>query len=221
MRILYFTRADTPHDRRFLTALAGSGHEIWALRLERASVRAEVPAGVKTAVWEGIPAPADLEEALAAAPALAEVIAAVQPDLIHAGPVQLAAAAAARVGFHPLLAMSWGSDLLVDAGRDESWRAATLEALRGADWLACDNLAVAEKAAALGFPGERITRFAWGVNLAHFSPGGGEAVRERLDWQQAFILLSLRAWEPLYGVDVAARAFVRAAHRRPDLRLIL
>ncbi len=40
-------------------------------------------------------------------------------------------------------------------------------------------------------------------------------------WQDAFILLSLRSWEPVYGVDVVARAFIRAAQQEPNLRLLL
>ena len=38
---------------------------------------------------------------------------------------------------------------------------------------------------------------------------------------ESFTLLSTRSWEPVYGVDVLAKAFVRAARERPDLRLIL
>jgi glycosyltransferase involved in cell wall biosynthesis len=220
MRVLYFSRGDTAHDRRFLAALGTSGHEVYSLRLERLPDQGS-PAGVHPVDWPGLPAPAVLDDALALAPALARVIDAVQPDLIHAGPVQLTAALAARTGFHPLVAMSWGSDLLVEADQNASWRAATDEALHGADVLVCDNLAVEEKANRLGFPRERIVRFPWGVDLCHFSPGAGSAWRARLGWENAFVLLCLRSWEPLYGVDVIARAFVRAARSRPELRLLL
>ena len=39
VRILYFTRDYTPHDYRFLSSLARSGHEIYSLRLERRARR--------------------------------------------------------------------------------------------------------------------------------------------------------------------------------------
>ena len=35
------------------------------------------------------------------------------------------------------------------------------------------------------------------------------------------MLLSLRSWEPVYGVDVVASGFVRAAQQIPELRLAL
>ena len=45
--------------------------------------------------------------------------------------------------------------------------------------------------------------------------------RQRLGWEDAFVLLSLRSWEPLYGVDLLVRAFCRAADELPELRLLL
>jgi glycosyltransferase involved in cell wall biosynthesis len=223
MRVLYFSRGDTAHDRRFLKALAESPHEIFSLRLEipvRPAAEDAIP-GVQYVDWPGLEAPAALDAALALSPALERVIAEIQPDLVHAGPIQLVAALTVRTGFRPLVAMSWGSDLLVEADQSAQWREATLESLRAAGVLVCDNLAVEEKAVRLGFPAEHIVRFPWGVDLAHFSPGPSATLRKWLDWEQNLIILCLRAWEPLYGVDVVARAFVRAAKERPDLRLLL
>ena len=63
--------------------------------------------------------------------------------------------------------------------------------------------------------------FPWGVDLQHFYPGRNEALRNQLGWQDAFVVLSLRSWEPLYGVDVLVRGFALAAQQAPDLRLLL
>jgi len=49
----------------------------------------------------------------------------------------------------------------------------------------------------------------------------GKAWRQQQGWNDAIVLLCLRAWEPNYGVDVLARAFVHAAQQNPALRLIL
>ena len=49
MRILYFSRSYTPHDRRFLAVLASSLHEVWYLRLENEATQYErrpVPEGI-------------------------------------------------------------------------------------------------------------------------------------------------------------------------------
>ena len=42
-----------------------------------------------------------------------------------------------------------------------------------------------------------------------------------MGWQNDFVVLSLRSWEPLYGVDVLVSGFARAAQQAPGLRLLL
>jgi hypothetical protein len=41
VRVLYFTRDYTPHDYRFLSALAGTDHRVYYLRLERSQRQLE------------------------------------------------------------------------------------------------------------------------------------------------------------------------------------
>jgi glycosyltransferase involved in cell wall biosynthesis len=94
-------------------------------------------------------------------------------------------------------------------------------ALRRTRVLVGDCLAVKEKAVSLGYPAERIVLFPWGVNLQHFQPSAEDEFRQRLGWQKEFVILSLRTWEPLYGVDLLVRAFCRAARQEPRLRLAL
>ena len=51
MRILYFTRADSVHDQRFLTALTESGHEGFVLRLRQGNY--PTPSGITALEWGG------------------------------------------------------------------------------------------------------------------------------------------------------------------------
>lgn len=224
MRVLYFSRGYTPHDHRFLASLAGAAHQVYWLRLEPERRELEdrpLPAQVTQVIWRGGRRPARLHDGPALLADLRRVIRQVQPDLIHAGPIQTCALLAALSGFQPLVSMSWGSDLLVDAGRSPFWRWATRHTLSRTRILIGDCLAVRQKALQFGFPAERVALFPWGVDLQHFAPGGAAELRQRLGWQDALVLLSLRAWEPLYGVDVIVRAFIRAAQKEERLRLLL
>ena len=64
--------------------------------------------------------------------------------------------------------------------------------------------------------------FPWGVDLERFSPGEKHNdLRVRAGWQEEFVLLHLRSWEPVYGVEVFARAFLQAAGECPELRLFM
>ncbi len=224
MKVLYFSRDYTPHDHRFLSALAQTPHTIYYLRLERQSRQLEdrpLPPQVEQVVWQGGRRPVGWREYPRLLGDLKRVIRQIQPDVIHAGPIQSAAFLAALSGFRPLVSMSWGSDLLLDAERSAWMRWVTRLTLRRTTVLAADCRTVQQKAARFGFPAERVVLFPWGVDLSRFRPDRAEEFRARRGWQEAFVVLSLRTWEPLYGVDVVARGFARAARQNPRLRLLL
>lgn len=224
MRILYFSRDYTPHDHRFLSALAESEHQAFYLRLERSNRQLEsrpVPEAIEQVHWRGGQTTARLADGPALLWDLKRVIRRIKPDVIHAGPIQNCALLVGLSGFQPLVSMSWGSDLLRDADSSPRMYGATRTALRRTRLLLADCQVVKRKAESFGFPGERTILFPWGVDLQLFSPAPAEDWRARRGWEDAFVLISVRSWEPLYGVEILARAFVRAAAQIPDLRLIL
>lgn len=225
-RILYFTRDYTTHDHRFLSALAGTEHEVHYLRLEKRGHTLEdrpLPASIQKIHWAGGEKPFNWTQSLPLLLDLKRVIRETQPDLIQAGPVQTAAFLAALSGFQPLVTTSWGSDLLVDAQRSAWYRRVTRYTLERSAVLVGDCQPVCEAAIAHGMNPEKIVTFPWGVDLKHFSPTS-QAVEQPLFPTQAnkpFVVLSTRAWEPIYGVDVLAKGFCLAAQNIPELRLIM
>jgi L-malate glycosyltransferase len=224
VRILYFTRDYSPHDHRFLSSLAGSGHEVFSIRLERHDLQIEdrpLPPDIRQISWRGGRAPFVWRKAPDLCLAFRQVLREIQPDLVHAGPVPNVAFLAALSGARPLVSMSWGSDLLRDIDRSRFQRWCARFALRRSSVLLGDCQAVKDKAVSLGFPANRVCLFPWGVDLERFFPGENPDFRQRRGWQDAFILLSMRSWEAVYGVDVLVRAFARAAQQIPELRLIL
>lgn len=219
MRILYFTRSYSPHDRRFLDVLARSGHEVGYLPYEAEFARREppvLPEGIQRVKWDGVERPWALAHNRRA---LRKVLEKFKPDLVHAGPVQQPAFLTALTGFSPLVTMSWGSDILLGAKRGIGRHQAGYTLQRSTLFL-CDCKAVSDRAEELGMPAGQIVVFPWGVDLEHFSPGDS-AIRENTGWQDAFILLSTRSMEPLYDVDVTVEAFIRAAGENSSLRLLL
>ncbi len=223
MRVLYCTRSDSPHDRRFLTALGQSSHEVYALRLFGGTPL--TPKGVTEVPWQGLSGALRLSDLPGQLRQLRRLLTNLRPDLVHAGPIQDLAFLAARAGFHPLLTMSWGFDLMKDAYQSPLRRWQTRYTLKRSDYLTLDCQATADRAAAFGFPRERICVFPWGVDLDFFSPQNsvvpGKSWRAAQGWEEKTVLLCLRSWEPNYGVDVLARAFARAVEENPQLRLIL
>ncbi len=235
MRIIFFSRDYTPHDHRFLSALADSEHTVYYLRLERGGKSLEdrpLPSAIEQIQWSGGNKSVSFQQAPGLLFELQKIIQKIKPHIIHAGPIQRAALLTAISGFRPLVSMSWGYDLIQDAHRNAWWRWATRFTLKNSDWLIGDCEAVRKIAVAHGMPNERITTFPWGIDLNHFSPhASDESLKKPLsigavngsnqNEKQPFTLLSTRSWEPIYGVDVLAQAFVLAARERPELRLIM
>jgi L-malate glycosyltransferase len=228
VRILYFTRDYTPHDYRFLASLAKEGLDVYFLRLERAGRQVEdrpLPAAVRQVAWRGGSVPFRWRELPAFLAGLRAVLRQVQPDILHAGPIQTSAFLGALSGFRPLVSLSWGSDLLRDAGKNRWYRAITRYTLRASTVLVGDCQAVRDCAVSYGAPNDRVFTFPWGIDLERFTPSAGlvaeSHLRERLGWQDNFVVLSLRSWEPVYGIDVLLRGFARAAEREPRLRLLM
>lgn len=219
MKILYFTRGQSPHDLRFLNALAGTEHQAAVLCLERSSGYVW-PAGIRELHWPNEEVHAGLPNVFAAARAFKQIVAEFQPEVIHAGPIQRVAFIAALADCKPLLSMSWGSDLLLEADQSLLWQLITRYALKHSTLLAADCQMVVKKARSFGYTGP-VTVFPWGVDLDHFKPGSVGSLRKRLGWEEKQVFLSNRAMEPLYGVEIVAQAFALASQKNDNLRLLL
>ena len=236
MKLLYFTRDYNTHDRRFLAALARTDHQVYYLRLERRGHPLEdrpLPSQIEQVHWAGGQRPARLSDGPRLLLDLKRVIRTVRPDLIQCGPLQTCAFLVALSGFHPLLSMSWGYDLLHDAYRSALWRWATRYTLSHSDGLLGDCDTIRQRAISFGMRPGGIVYFPWGVDLQHYSAGTprnsrstSASAEDRPSSADVFTLLSTRGWESIYGVDVLARAFVNAARRctargGPQLRLLM
>lgn len=188
MKVLLASRSPNPHDQRFL--------EAWR------SVNVEVDL-VHTA---------DLKPA-----ALGERVLEASPDVIQAGPLSDVAPSIAAVWDGPLIAVSWGFDLMNEV-KDSTVRRRIADVLIRADHVLVDNNAPLRVAVELGAPRTHITSMPWGVELDRFHPGSS-ALRSRLGWtDEEFVLLSTRHHHPIYDVETTARGFAAAASRLPQLR---
>lgn len=225
MRVLYFTDNSSDHNRRFLEKIASNGNEVWFLDVTRDRPPVwSMPTGSH---WlrpsKTISRAADPDEFESFVPELRSIVKQVAPDLIHAGPVQTCGYASALADVHPLIVMSWGSDLLLHAQRNEEWKRATKISLGAADGFVCDCDTV--RAEALKYsplPDSAIAQFPWGLKKGSFSPAGSLLSAEQLTISPGVItLLCTRAWEPCYGMDLLLNAFDLAYRQDSRLRLIL
>jgi glycosyltransferase involved in cell wall biosynthesis len=233
MRIIYFSQNYSPHDYRFLSALAETEHEVFYLKLEQNLRQVEdrpVPAQVQQVLWKGGQNSFRWRDVPRLALDLKRVIREIKPDLIHAGPIQTCAFLAVLSGFHPILTISWGFDLMQDVERSGWMKRITRYVLRHSDYFTSDAQVTRDRAIAYGMNPDRTVVFPWGVDLKHFSDRRlvdsqkTSVVKNRkskIENHKPFVLFCNRSWEPRYGVDVLARAFVKVAKQRKDISLLL
>ncbi len=236
MRVLYFSNGYSPHDHRFLAALAETEHQVFYLRLEGNQRQVEdrpVPSPIEQVQWAGGKGPFRWRDVPRLVSDLKRVLRQLKPDIAHAGPIQTCAFLVAITRFRPLLTMSWGFDVMQDAERNAWWRWVTRYTLRGSTYFVSDAVVTRDKAVAYGMNPDCTAVFPWGVDLAHFRPvealrgsSGGLSTSTKVSAAQVaenapFTLFCNRSWEPRYGVDVLARAFAKVAQQRPNARLLL
>jgi glycosyltransferase involved in cell wall biosynthesis len=219
MKVIYFSLDYSPHDHRFLAALAETEHEVFYVRLQRGARQVEdrpVPAKIEQVLWAG----GQGEFRWCDLPRLVmdfrRVVKRIKPDLIHAGPIQTCAFIATLSGFRPLLTMSWGFDLMEDVERGWWWKRITYYVLRRSTFFTSDAQVTRNKAVQYGMNPDRTVVFPWGVDLQHFLPSTVHRPPST-----GFTLFCNRSWESRYGVDVLAKAFVKVARQNPDVGLLL
>ena len=219
-RILYFSNDYGPHDHRFLSAIRDGGHKAFHVRLEsnlRQTEDRPVPEGVEIVRWAGGGSKFHWRDLPKLVMSLRRVIKQVRPDLIHAGPIQTCAFIAVLSGFRALLTMSWGFDLMQDVHKSRWMERITHYVLQNSTYFTSDAMVTRDKAVAYGMNPDRTIVFPWGVDLNRYSPKNWSTDKR----ENVFTLFCNRAWEARYGVDVLARAFVKAAQSRPGLSLLL
>jgi glycosyltransferase involved in cell wall biosynthesis len=231
MKIIYFSLDYTPHDHRFLSALSESEHQVYFVRLQQGPRQTEsrpVPGNVEMVQWAGGQKVFEWKDLPKLTLDFRRLTRQIKPDLVHAGPIQTCAFIAVLAGARPLLTMSWGFDLMKDVNRGRWWKFATRYTLKRSALFTSDAQVTRDMAVQYGMNPEKTVVFPWGVDLDHFKPAvdgrpqtdNSPSIAHRPP-STGFTLFCNRSWEPNYGVDVLAKAFVTVARQRENVSLLL
>jgi glycosyltransferase involved in cell wall biosynthesis len=225
LKLIYFSLGYSTHDYRFLKSISEGGHEVFFVQLagnQRQVESRSVPEGVTLVKWKGGRGPFKWSSLPKLVFDFRRLVKEIQPDLIHAGPIQTCAFIAVLSGFRPILTMSWGFDLMDDVHKGRIWEFATRYTLKRSTFFTSDANVTKNKAVAYGMNPDKTIVFPWGVDLEHFAPTTDyrpSTVADRPS--SAITLFCNRSWETRYGVDVLARAFVKVAQQKENVDLIL
>jgi L-malate glycosyltransferase len=144
-----------------------------------------------------------------------------RPDVVHGHWLPGFAFFAAVAGARPLVAMAWGSDVLL-ARRLQTL--ANRFALRRAALAMADSQSLMDRLVTLGADPERCVLINWGVDVATFRPpanGERAELRHELGLGDGPVVLSPRSLMPVYNPRVIVEAWEEVGARHADAQLVL
>lgn len=198
MRLLYVSRSSVGHDRRFTAAWESLGFEVAAIVIGR-SFEPE-GAGHRASRAE-----------------LTVRIADFAPDIVQVGPVTDPAWDVVQAWDGPLIATSWGFDLMAEVDSNADLRERARAVLARADLLFVDNDGPRKRAESLGMDPLRIAQFPWGLDPTWFRQRERTPLSDRND----VLFLCTRRHEDIYRVGDVVEAFLGAASDHGNIRLSL
>ena len=221
MRIAYLSRGNSVYDRRFLEKMVERGHQPYFISYYPGEhVRV---AGVQIYFYDYFTMhPFNRLVAVQTAWHLRRLLQRIQPDVLHTGWVQDNGLFGALCGFHPVLSMPWGSDILIRPHDSTFAKWITRFTLNRADLITCDSKVVKEKIISIsGCSPEKVVIFPWGIDLNTFKPTRSLCqLRGILGWRDKKILIMTRHFMPVYGIEYFIESLPTIIREEPDVRVI-
>lgn len=202
--ILFCADAQSVHTQRWVAAMVQRGWRCTVLsrqfqRIEGAEVHAlHTPDGN----WPWF----------SALPTVRRLAARLAPDLVHGHYITSYGLWAAACGRRPLVLTGWGSDILVSPRRSRAVRWLTGWILRRADLITADSQDMLDEIARYR-PRAPLHQVYWGADTEKFRPYPST--------DPVFRIVSLRAWEPNYNIDVILDATARLRAAEPGAAIEL
>jgi glycosyltransferase involved in cell wall biosynthesis len=147
-----------------------------------------------------------------------------KPDILHTGWVTKDGFLGAVSGFHPVLLMPYGSDILIEPYKSLLRRLIVKYTINKADMITCDCETVKDAIIEMtGFAPNKMVLFPWGIELEKFYPDRAKSirVRERLAWVNNKILIMNRSFESVYGIQYFIEALPKIVSKEPTTRVLL
>ncbi len=146
-----------------------------------------------------------------------------RPDIIHSGYLWQAGAVAAYSGFHPHLSMAWGSDVLVEPGKNPLIKKLVRKVVTTADHIQCDAEYVKTKIISdYGVASDKFTVFPWGIDLKMFSVLDRASCCRGLGIPaDKFVVLFSRPLEPIYDLNTLLDGFHSFCEDKEDVIMLI
>ncbi|MEJ2709473.1 MAG: glycosyltransferase family 4 protein [Anaerolineales bacterium] len=150
------------------------------------------------------------------------IIREIQPDILHSIGIASAGWLGAAASFHPFIATSLGSDLLLLHRRSRLHRQLSLWVLNKADTVVCVSKQLTRQAIALGVESDKLETIYPGIDTGIFAPlDDRKAVRRKLGLGPEPVVLSIRAMNWIYNALDIAQAIPLVLDKAPQARFLI
>jgi len=147
----------------------------------------------------------------------------IRPDIVEGHFVTVYGFLAACSGFHPLIIVAWGSDILIAPKQNPLWKFIAKYALGKADLVVCRSPMLKEEISKLGVDPSKIKIILIGVDTDEFHPLSRDAkLRENLGIAASQpVVISTRSLYPVYNVETLVKAIPLILKEIPEAKFII
>ncbi len=210
MRICYLAPAESAHIEKWCAQMAGYGHDVHVISLREGTLPQATLHCLGTNVDRQ---QSDFKKLayLTAIPKVKKIIRELDPDVTHAHYASSYGLIASFACDRPYYLSVWGADVYDFPKKSPLHRKAVERSLNHAYWLMSTSKAMAQETSQYTNKTFEITPF--GVDMELFSP----AKRTRGDENRRYVVGTVKALEPKYGISVLLRAVAQVLENRPDI----
>ena len=219
MKICYIALADSVHTQKWVNYFARRGHKIHLFSSRPGEGYAE---GVQLHLWANLSPlfwiASEYISWLLRIIQIRGLIKRVKPDILEAQYVTLYGYLAIASGFHPVVLVVWGSDVLLISKQGRIYRLLTKYSLKKADLVVCDSETVKKELLRLGTDPVRIRMVYNGIDTQQFSPHPANELRDRLG---SPVIISTRALRPIYNIEMLIKAIPLVLKQVPQAAFVI
>ncbi|PKM92337.1 MAG: hypothetical protein CVU81_01000 [Euryarchaeota archaeon HGW-Euryarchaeota-1] len=151
-----------------------------------------------------------------------KVIKEINPDIVHGHFITNSGLPTIFSGNYPKVVSAWGSDVLIIPKESMKERLKLKYVLRKVDIIHSFAENLTDELISLGADKEKIVTISPSVNTQNFNPDNdGSKIRKLLDWDNNPIVISTRAFKPIYDIECLINAIPIITKKIPNARFII
>jgi glycosyltransferase involved in cell wall biosynthesis len=145
----------------------------------------------------------------------------IKPDIVHGHFVSVYGFPTVFSGDHPKIISCWGTDILIHPDKSLLTRLYVLISFKKADIIHSPSKDCTEKIKSFGIEQKKNIEFPEGTNLKLFNPEKTKEFPEEIkEWKNNFIVLSTRAFEPVYNIEQIINAIPLVIKKNNKFRFV-